>query len=243
VYRPLGSLDADWASAADDSSAEFAVALAIASWGIRSQLEPVDDHGRWSDSRPLWIRVDPLANTVAIAERRLLAAEQQRSAFPLGGQPSIGQDALARLLAGAFNRDRLTDLIFGLSLLSVVPAREPPSSTIGAWPDASFALLRAVTSPVILAEHEQREQHPALAVITKILSRLRANDPEGAIGIARRRLQAHRFQVRISRGSLVTPRDPIALAAGLVVPLPYALERRIVSRAVELSTAPGGGLS
>ena len=218
--RPLRRLRADWLAAADDGSTEIAIAAAVASWGIRSSIEPVDDNARWSDAaKPVWTDRHPLENVVAIARRRLLATSD--GVVPLHGSPIMGRRDLRALLRGAVDPRRLADLIFGLSMVATddrpTATRDPSEEPLD---DAVFAVLRAVTSPRFLAVERR---HPSLKTISAILGRLEAHDIDGALEIAERRLTASgrppKAQIR-KRGQ----REPWALAAALVIPLPPSVE-------------------
>jgi CRISPR-associated protein Csx17 len=221
--RPLRVLGKEWLAAADDGSTELAVAAALASWRIRSSIEPVDESGRWNDTaRPVWTDRDPLENIVAVARRRLVDTDRKQGEVPFAGRSSVNSDHLRRLLRGALDLRRLADLIFGTALvedggsLQRAPSSDHPSD------DAVFAVLRAVTSPRFLVRDKR---HPSPQTVAAILGRLAAHDVGGALELAERRLRSSaslpRAPIRQTR-----PRDPWALATALVVPLPPTIERQ-----------------
>jgi CRISPR-associated protein Csx17 len=117
--RPLRRLRPEWLAAADDGSTDLAVAAAVASWsGFRRAIEPVDDRGRWDDTaRPVWADRDPLENIAAVARRRLVDADRKQGEVPFAGRSSVTGDHLRRLLRGALDPRRLTDLVFGVALI------------------------------------------------------------------------------------------------------------------------------
>jgi CRISPR-associated protein Csx17 len=229
--RPLRRLRAEWAQEADDGSTEFAVAAAVASWRARASIEAVDDSGRWADAgRPVWTDRDPLENIVAVARRRLVVMADRQGVVPLSGRSTILADGLRALLRGAVEPRRLTDLIFGLSLVDAPDVEPVPHALTALCDDAVFGVLRAVTSPKFLVKEER---HPSPRSVTAILARLAAQDVDGALEIAERRLRASgrppraEIRQRGRRASLA------GLAAALVIPLPYWLERRWIETFVQ----------
>jgi len=228
--RPLRGLAAAWHVAADDSSPEFAVASAVASWDIRSSLEPIESH-RWSEGiRPEWTSRNALENIVAIARRRITGAEA--GLLPLDGRPTVSVHALRRLLAGALDLDRLRDLLFGLSLIDDYVQVAPPPLKDVADVDRVFCALRAVASPRFL---EIDGRHPSPKTVAAILARLSARDVGGALVLAERRLRASGCALRAPLREVGSRRDVEALAAALVIPLPHALEDRLIYHAVRPS--------
>jgi CRISPR-associated protein Csx17 len=224
--RPLRALSAAWLAEADDGSAEFAIASAIASWDVRNRLEPVAN-GRWSETRPVWSDRDPLENVVAVAREKLIVAGA--GVVPLDGRPTVTATALRRLLAGAVDRSRLRDLVFGLAMVDGDVALRPPAAEDVADMDRVFCVLRAVTSPCFL---QVDGRHPSPKTIVAILTRLTARDVPGALDLAARRLQASRLGLRAPVREVTTRRDVAALAAALVVPLPHGLEARLIHHTV-----------
>ncbi|MGH7552770.1 MAG: hypothetical protein ACREMQ_07045, partial [Longimicrobiales bacterium] len=229
--RPLRALSGAWYAAADDGSPEFAVASAVASWDIRSRLEPVES-GRWSERiRPEWTSRSTLENIVAIARRRILTAED--GVLPLAGCPAVSADTLRRLLAGSIDLDWLRDLVFGLSLIDGAAHVAPPPLEDVADVDRVFCALRAVTSPRFLRVDGR---HPSPRTVAVILARLAAQDVGGALILAERRLRASGCSLRAPLREVGSRRDWKALAASLVIPLPYALENRLIHYAVRPSS-------
>jgi len=227
---PLRALSAAWHAGADDGSPEFAVASAVASWDIRPSLEPIENH-RWSERvRPQWTSRNALENIVAIARRRIIVAEA--GLLPLAGRPTVSAHALRRLLAGAFDLDRLRDLLFGLSLIDDDVQVAPPPPEDVADVDHVFCALRAVTSPRFL---EIDGRHPSPKTVSAILARLAARDVGGALVLAERRLRASGCALRAPLREVGSRRDVEAFAAALVIPLPHALEDRLVYHAVRPS--------
>jgi CRISPR-associated protein Csx17 len=243
--RPLHRLSANWHTDADDRSDEFAIASAVASWGIRSAIEPVDEHRRWDSSvRPIWSDRDPLENIVALAMDRLRTNEDA-GRVPLRGRSFISTGTLSRLLQGSIDLRKLSDLVFGLALVdpdNATPGRPWHEEAPVIPSDAVFGILRAVTSPDFLAEERMRQGvstrvHPAPKVIAVILAQLAARETKRAIEIAERRLIASRHALRAPVDRDVGTRDNFpALAAALVVPLPWNVERAWINPVVTKPT-------
>ncbi len=227
--RPLQRLSGDWFAASADGSSEFAVAAAVASWGIREHLEPLDDsRRRWAERSVTWTDRHSLENVVSIALRRLLAADEKT--VPLDGSPIMTPDSLGCLLQGRLDGARLTDLLFGLALVEGRPGASPlPGADLHV--DAAFPTLRAVTSPEFL--RVGREGHPSPKSITSILARLRAHDLAGALDVARRRIRSSGFRLRADVRAVHEKADFLGLSAALVIPLPRALEARLIRRVVD----------
>lgn len=228
--RPLGLLRSEWYARAFDRSPEFLVATAFVSMGGRPEL------GGWTER-------DPLENMVSIALRRLrLLGPGEGVATVLGGsghgEPMDGL-ALSSLLGGALDRQRLTDLIFGLAQLEGLGLSQPlklpgPEDLAGAG--ALFGLLRAATSPFFLRSADKVVSGKA---ITALLTRLLAGDVDGAIGIAEGRLRASGGRARIARVAELAkhelkPGDRLALGVALILPLRRPVENKFIENAVRM---------
>lgn len=241
---PLAPLSGRWYAAADDQSAEFRLAAALASWSatpqqrtIRGSIEPIDAtdarRPKWTDATPTWGRGNPLASVAAIARHRLLNVSGP--ALPLAGASPVTAAALAALLDARIDPARFADLALGLTLLSFIPSQEPrardqrPSRHVS----GAFCALRAVTSPWFLVD--DKGQHPAPKTVLSILAHLAARDLSGAVDVAVRRLRASGRHLVIPAAALRAAPTPArldfdALSAALVLPLPLALERDLIQR-------------
>lgn len=226
------NLGGDWAEAADDGSPEFAIALAIRLWLAVKDERAAERVLRFLSSGP-----DPFLNIVALAKDRILAAEQageyekvpaadgkrRERRLPLRGTNSVSAEHLRVLLAGKVDRRRLLGLLWAMHLISWAsdPRKREDSRPVV---PASFALLRAVTSPDFAGE---RIEHPSPRTVLAILARLEARDLPGACELAVRRLRA-------SGAVLTAPIRPVDLIAdlphfmtALVLPLPGQIEKEI----------------
>ena len=162
--RPLVGLSGRWVEAADDGSAEWALAVSLASvsrpdgTGIRSHLEAVEvargaSGDTWASWAPAGARSNDVVRTgagpidllVAIAERWLLRAE--RDGLPSGGLAgSVGASLadVAAFIDARLDEDRIVSL---LGPLTFVDRRELASSArasarVSGVPDAGYALLK-----------------------------------------------------------------------------------------------------
>jgi CRISPR-associated protein Csx17 len=238
--RPCRPLSPGWYAAGDDGSPEFALAAAVASWGIRSAWEPVDpqDLRRFTERRLLWVEGDVLGSILAVARRRLL---DQGAAGLLGASPMTTEHLwllLSERPERALDLPRLEALIFGLSLLERLPLPRPPLEAHHPLSPV-FCVLRALTSPRYLARREDDDKHPAPRLILQALAQLQAGDAAGALDLAVRGLRGRRVRLKLDapeeqlRGAL--PRgdaDLRPLAVALLLPLAPGLERRLIERVI-----------
>ena len=172
-----------------------------------------------------------------LAEVALRRVRSEMHAHPLEGLPFVTAETLDALLLGHVDERRVQDLLFGLTLLRELPMRSfaPFAPTLR---NPVFAALRAVTSPTLLGlcadggrGDLEAARHPSLKTVAAILVRLKAGDIQGALDLALRRLRASGMEVvapiraagRRQRGELP------ALLAALVIPLPRALEQKVVA--------------
>ena len=98
--------------------------------------------------------------------------------------------------------------------------------------DRVFCALRAVTSPRFL---QIDGRHPSPKTVAAILARLTARDVGGALVLADRRLRASGCALRAPLREVGSRRNVDALSVALVIPLPHALEDRLIYHAVRPS--------
>ena len=215
--RPLRALDGEWFKAADDGSAEFALAASFSTWRLRADLEPHNGHGWDPNVKVRWSHGAPLDNLVDVARRRLVrdGAEALR-ALAGRGHPRAPA-ALGALIGGAIDLRKLDDLLFGLALVTP-PDFERAERFAGL--DGTFHVLRAVTSPTLV-------EHRSAKDVVAMLSALDAGHADRAVGIAVRRVVASGWRsvapMRLV-ATLDTPAKRAAYAAALLVPLPRSFE-------------------
>lgn len=158
--RPLVNLSKEWVTAANDNSAEFEIALALASLhdangrigSIRANLEPVvtGQYPEWAkkDRAVVWNATNLYINLAAILSRRLMDG-QRTGSYSTKRSPSgyVGSIAalhevplptISRFLAGELDETRITDLLWGL-VLCEIPRDNPVSSVL----DVGLPLPRA----------------------------------------------------------------------------------------------------
>ncbi len=123
--RPLPELDPKWSSLADDESAEFRLALGIASLfdaqkpseTVRSQLTPYDPIKRaWNDADwiPRWAGRDVPDRMVNLLRHRLRVHE---GSTPLRGASSALPEHIELFLEGQLDDQRFERILYALCLL------------------------------------------------------------------------------------------------------------------------------
>jgi CRISPR-associated protein Csx17 len=156
---PLQGLSADWLDAADDGSAEFRIAAALANlfWtesGWRSLIEPVD-HSK-KGSRFKWREKEhaglawshrPIHDNLAEVLHRIQLRGQDP--FPATGRrASLGD--IASYLGGQLQEERIERLLF--AFLGVRPSHERPVvRTDATGLPATYSILRLLGIPEVLA--------------------------------------------------------------------------------------------
>ncbi|MFQ5743983.1 MAG: type I-U CRISPR-associated protein Csx17 [Acidobacteriota bacterium] len=165
--RPLAGLSADWIKAADDGSAEFAVARAVASihdpekkiGPIRSNIEPVvvgrgkqgRRHANWAERERavVWNAADLATNMGGVLQRRMMDGQRAGcKRLPLEGRFSAPLEVVAKCLAGELDEERIEKLIWGLTLIDDDGARSPARrETPDSLLPRAYALLKLLFLP------------------------------------------------------------------------------------------------
>jgi CRISPR-associated protein Csx17 len=209
TIHPVPLLSAAWLAACDDGSAEFRLALALASirgsqdgqvGDLRTNLEPVEHKGsRWTwaeQSRAVvWSSADLYRNLIAVLTRRVMdAGRAGLDHLPLGGRFTASLTDVSQFLNGAIHDRWLEELLWGLLLIDAstdwynlkVQLTKPQDHPL-LLPRA-YGLLKLLFLPNKLSWPAGTE-----GIIVKpepeILGRLRARDADGACQIAARRLR------------------------------------------------------
>jgi len=239
---PLPTLGPEWLEAADDGTATFALAAAIASirgttgrsnggqeerstGRIRRDLEPVDLQER---GRAAWRKGDgpaithgarPLDLLAELLARRLLAVDQAGLAHvPLAANRPARLDQVAAFLEGRTDDARLAELLLPLSCLNWGAARrtDPWAPAPATFPRA-YALLKLLFLPAAIAQ-SGNDEAVAIRLERSVLPLLRAGRTTEALGVAARRLAVSGI-VPVAPDyvapSVLRPR----LAAALVIPV------------------------
>jgi CRISPR-associated protein Csx17 len=240
--RPAAWLSRDWLASSDDASSEFCVASAFASWSdMRFEIEPLEaGRLKWAGTNAVWSQRGVFENLVEMSLRRIRGAA---GALPLEGHPVMTSRALEALLLGSLDEGRVEDLIFGLALVRERPWPTPSAPT-PSFRHATFALLRAVTSPTFLARalaareksgNDGELAHPSPKTVASMLVLIRAGDLQGALGLALGRLRAAGITpvAAVRAAGRRTKGELDVLGAALVVPLPRALENHLIASFLE----------
>lgn len=215
--RPLTGLSYDWLHAANDDSAEFAVARALASihdpqrkiGPLRVNLESVDwkkDCRAWAekDRAVVWNAADLSTNLANVLQRRMMDGQRAGcECLPLASHMAVPLDIIAAFIAGELDDQRIEDLIWGLMLInpSCVNGRAKNAFTPPAVLPRHYALLKFLFLPGPLAADRRgdslhwrlaRDHETGISIRPepRILSLLRAGRVGEACTIAARRLRA-----------------------------------------------------
>ncbi|WP_164962977.1 type I-U CRISPR-associated protein Csx17 [Rubrivivax sp. JA1026] len=258
---PLPQLSAAWALRADDGSAEFRIAQALAGLamrgeqdgrsvvaGLRQHLAPVglDARGWHPESHLVCWGPGPLdRNLAAVAQRRtLLATRWGAAGYALHGRSGAELADLHEFLAGRTDDRRIAELAAGLAAVDLNHRHfgERPGHRVDAL-SACYALLKPFfTSDATLhaigwlPDGLPMPRPPALA------ARLAAHDVPGALALAWQRLRGLGIALpgRHPPGAsgVAGPR----LLAALTVPLTHHATARLV-RWLDLTPAASAAAS
>ena len=222
-------LDSDWITGGDDASNEFRIAAALAGLGcvnlpILCHLLPVtvkDPTRLDQETRLVTWRRGPLpANLGETLVRRLLEAEYGNwQDKPLAGHPGVTDEAIAALLEGQMDEERVSHLMAGMALVSRPPYWLPRAPGNRPALPAAYRLLK----PLFTTDKQLRacrliRDGETLPLPMEIPALLRANRPGEAVKRGLRRLRASGITPRFhdaSFGGLAGPR----LLAALIVPV------------------------
>ncbi|HKJ95811.1 MAG TPA: type I-U CRISPR-associated protein Csx17, partial [Gammaproteobacteria bacterium] len=245
----LPPLTADWHMAADDGSAEFRIAAAIAGLGGSGPrmihhllpLESSEKSERWRcrEDSPLhvWGQGGLDRNTAAVLQRRLLDSAAQHEDKPLAGRPPAGLAEVAALLQRATDDARIVRLMIGLALVRRPPAYLPRGGDENAPLPAAYALLKSLFTPDEQLRRIGRlrdgEHMPLPPTVPRLLN---ADRPEAALRQAQQRLRGSGHVTRLRHLSAAGLDGPRLLTA-LVVPLDDRALGRLLDRVLQ---APRG---
>jgi CRISPR-associated protein Csx17 len=244
--KPLAGLSGQWLTQADDGSAEFGLAAALAGVRasddvppIRAYLEPVEvtKFVNWSpgSSSAVWSRQPLAANLAAVFRRRQLEAFREGVVgVPLRSNRPARLDDVLAFLRGDTDDDKLADLLWGLLAVNWrAVKRTKPGKSEQPIP-AEFGIPRLVVGAVRLKAESKGDRHSwrvspegvATTPDADVFHTLPLN-PIEATDRAARRLRAGGFTVRGYRNraraggtlGVVTAFDPIRLLAAMLFPL------------------------
>jgi CRISPR-associated protein Csx17 len=244
---PVPRLSAAWALKADDGSAEFRIAQALAGlslrgehdgktlWlGLRPHLAPVALNGRaWDETThlPCWA-VGPLERNLAalLHRRRLEALRLGAEGEVLASRTGATLDDLGRFLEGQTDDRRIAELAHGLACVERLEAEAPKGPREAALPPAFTFLKPFFTSEAMLRRLGWLAEDHRLRLPAEIPARLAANDVPAALRIAWQRLHALGKKLP-GRDPPEPPRcgDGPRLLAALVIPLAFGETHRLLS--------------
>ena len=243
-------LGTDWVLRADDGSAEFRIAAAIAGIGQNRGSDPplachllplgFDAKGwQWRPDSPerVWRDGDLSSGLSSVAQWRCLEASRLQGypPKPFASPAGVGAGALAAWLHGTLPGhadQRIAELARGLALCRIphLPVRNPPVQHGGVLPAAWYALRAFFAPDDLLVEVGLLPLDGRLPLDARLLQLLLADRIDAAVRLAWHRLAA--------RGAMLPPfniQHPPALAgdfsgrrllASLIVPLhPADLKR------------------
>jgi CRISPR-associated protein Csx17 len=241
TLQPVPPLSPEWIRACNDGSAEFRLALALASIvgtekvpDLRCNLEAVEPAGKggrftWIPDNPsvVWRSGDLSRNLAAVLERRMLdAARLGGPTTPLEAKISASLSDVTQFLAGEIDDRLLEELLWGLMLINHQRKWEGPQATkdSGRPLPRAYALLKLLFLPAKPEKQALLSKTTGKPVTPEpgILVRLRANELPAACQIASRRLRASGYVPMASdsqnpadfQGS-----DPARLSAALLIPV------------------------
>ncbi len=207
---PVPPLSPAWITACDDGSAEYRLALSLASirgdrahlvGDIRLNLESVERRrSRWiwaeGNRMVVWSEADLCHNLIAVLTRRVMdAGRAGLQDLPLDSRVKVSLVDVSKFLDGDTDDRRIEDFLWGLLLIDSEQDWREPIRLLTAPPRHSlpipyaYALLKLLFLPQKLSWPSDGESI-AIKPEPEILGRLRAADVEGAYAIAVRRLRA-----------------------------------------------------
>lgn len=241
----LPRLSAAWVLQAADDSAEFRIALALASLsGLHTYLAPVArDKGRWQwapESRlHVWGKGDLVRNLVRVVERRVIEAQRNPELQPFNGNARLG----ARLSDIQAFLDRQTDdgliaaLLHGLVWAelpdSLLPSHAGGEGTTIALP-AAYAICKPCFTPPDLLKFLGRLPRDTSFILPGELPRLlAAGQAEKALPLAWKRGRIAGFGWPRGEAPHPPALDGPRLLAALAVPIQSSALLRLLPRIEE----------
>ena len=237
--RPLNALSRQWLDHADDPTAEFRLARAMASilsgqkdgqvyaGRIRENLEPVDARRRadWKEGSTsfVWTAGDALSNMTAVLERRCLEGGMASLRHPpLDSSYAASLDDVVAFLNGGVDVQRMVELALPLSFVrhrSLTASPDRQRSVPVALPTA-YAVMKLTLLP-------GRFDCPAFGIADTdiwmepaMIAMLRAGRIKDAYQVALRRLRAAGLPPTLSNAPGIPDRSEQGrrLAAALLFP-------------------------
>lgn len=242
---PVPALRSEWARQADDGSAEFRVAAALAGLSLRGDhegkrvqitlrphLAPVTFDGMDWDDNSRWVSwghglLEP--NLAAVLHRRRLEAAR------LGGEGELLRSVtgacisdVQRFIEGATDDRRIGDLLRGLACADLDGLGAPRVGEERA-PLSAYALLKPLFTPESMLRYlEWLPADRSLRLPAEIPGRLSANDVAAALRLAWQQLRALGVKLPGRQPPRAIGIDGPRLLAGLMIPLTLAETGRLL---------------
>ena len=216
---PIPNLSEGWLKQCDDNSTEFRLAAALASIGMRENLEPVD-LDKWptwtkNDNRPpavVWGNGALNDNLFAVLSRRCMDAQRNKlDSLPLSGVCNASLKEIEDFIYGRVDESRLEQLLRGLILINWRKVRTCSSTIKGRCLPSAYALLKLVHLPVMLRDI-------SIPYNANIAKRAWTGDMTDASRLAARRLVSSGF-IPMASTIYETPEVSKRIAASLLIPI------------------------
>ncbi len=237
MLRPVPLLPAEeWLAASNDGSLEFRLAAALASSGLRENMEPVQVQGgrlSFVDKHPkvVWENGDLIGSLGKVLVRRLMDVQRQMDSkmqWPGDGRFTASLNDVAAFVEGRVDDRRVESLLWGFSLLNWfqpvtgIPGPQEPA------PPLLYALLKLTILPEPLRDDTGRMPTVPAAMV-KALS----GDGVQASRLAARRLRASGFVPRVE-----VLREPPAVTRRIAAAMLIPVSKRAVKRLGEMLLCP-----
>jgi CRISPR-associated protein Csx17 len=252
LVPPPPRLSEAWASAAEDNTHEFMLAVALASLDanadnyrlpFRRHLAPLEWDKQWkwgkgtaAQALAVWTGRDLARDMASALERRLLETHRhnfvhnEKAELPLRGWRATPPDAIAAFLAGRVDDDRIAALAAGLAWTKTrwgAPAVGERAEKEDALPFAYLALKPLLAPDGIGPSQEEKRLLDPLPLV-RLVRAGRVNDAvERAQAMARGAGLPDPFARKVSVPALGAER----LAAALLIPLAQYDFGRLIERA------------
>ena len=237
--KPLRNLSRSWLEYANDDSAEFLLARAMASilaetkdegrvGPFRENLEPVETQPRvdWKEGSVscVWTAGDPLSNMLSVLQRRCLEGRMRGlSNPPLNAAYSARLRDIASFLNGEVDIQRVADLALPMSFISYWHRSKSRNAQPFRAPSrlpAAYAVMKLTLLPGKFKCPEFGEDERDIRMEPRMLAMLQAGRVKDAYDVAHRRLIASGLRP-VSDSPGIPDRSEYGnlLAAALLFPL------------------------
>lgn len=251
---PPPRLTSEWASAAHDSSHEFAIAEALASLdatdegaaeafrlAFRRHLAPLScgpSQDSWDDTTAskvlaIWTGRDLVRDMAAVLERRLIEARrrdfkhQGGAELPLRGWRAAPLAAVAAFLAGRTDDERIASLAAGLAWSRSRVGSSSTTERDSVLPFA-YAALKPLFAPEGIGPETGEKRLPDPLPLVRLIGAGRAAD---AVTLAQRIARAAGLPAPFARLDPAPPPDSGRFLAALVLPIAPMAYGQILDRA------------